>query len=80
MSPMFTLPEYDVVIWHKVESSPPGLHWGFKTSHEAIEFAESLLEIAASEDVTVLCVNSTRDPNFVSKVYKDMRIFETKKT
>jgi hypothetical protein len=96
---MFTLPAYDVVIWHRIESSPPGLHdrilahagrepdegmemegtrdmhWGFETAEEATAFADSLLEIAASDDVLVLSIVASKDVGFGRRVYKDTRSF-----
>jgi hypothetical protein len=77
---MFKLAPYDVVVWHRIESSPPGLyeriiaragrppdegvetqgfrdmHWRFQTAESATSFAESLFEVAASDDVVVLTV------------------------
>lgn len=94
---MFKLPLYDVVVWHRVESSLPGLHeriiaragrqpdegiemqgfrdmhWGFQTAEEAAAFAESLFEVAASDDVVVLSIVASQDENFGRKVYKDTR-------
>lgn len=49
------------------------LNWGFKTAHEATGFAESLLEIAALDDVFLLSVLATHDEGFGRKVYKDRR-------
>lgn len=96
---MFKLPPYDVVIWHRVDSSPPSLHeriiaragrppdegiemqgfrdlhWGFQTELEATAFAESLFEVAASDDVVVLTVLATHDEAFGRRVYKDTRSF-----
>ncbi len=94
---MFNLPAYDVVVWHRVLSSPPDLHerivahagrepdegmemqgvrdmhWGFETADEAIRFAESLLELAALDDVLVLSIVASRDESFRRKVFKDTR-------
>ena len=94
---MFKLPPYDVVVWHRVDSSPSGLHerilaragrqpdegmeiqglqdmhWGFQTAQEATAFAESLFEIASSDDVVVLTIVSTRDESVGRRVYKDTR-------
>ena len=44
------------------------IHWGFSNAEEAIEFAESLLEFAALEDVTKLTVIGE---SIGLKVYKD---------
>ena len=49
------------------------MHWGFETAQDAIKFADSLLEIAASDEVIVLSVNASRDERFGRKVYKDNR-------
>jgi hypothetical protein len=49
------------------------MHWGFETPQEAIAFAESLLEVASSDDVVVLSVLARRDESFGRKVYKDRR-------
>ena len=94
---MFKLSPYDVVIWHRVDSAPPGLHerilaragrqpdegiemqgfrdmhWGFQTAEEATAFAESLFELAASDDVVVLTVLATQDESFGRRIYKDTR-------
>ena len=94
---MFSLPAYDVVIWHRVQSEsadlhehiidragrPPDegiemhgvrdMHWGFETAQEATGFAESLLELAASDDVLVLSVVASQDVSFRRKVFKDSR-------
>ena len=94
---MFKLSPYDVVVWHRVDSSLPGLHerliaragrppdegiemqgfrdmhWGFETAEAATAFAESLFEVAASDDVVVLTVLASRDESFGRRVYKDTR-------
>lgn len=49
------------------------MHWGFDTAQAAIAFAESLLEIAASDDVVVLSIVASQDESFGRKVYKDKR-------
>jgi hypothetical protein len=90
-------PSYDVVVWHRVDSSPPGLHeriialvgrqpdegfemqgfrdmhWRFQTGEEATAFAESLLEVAATDDVVVLTIVPSHDVKFGRRVYKDTR-------
>ena len=95
--PIFKLPRYDVVVWHRIDSSPPGLHeriiacvgrqpdegfemqgfrdmhWGFQTAVAATAFAESLLEVAASDDVVVLTIVPSHDVKFGRRVYKDTR-------
>lgn len=94
---IFKLPRYDVVVWHRIDSSPPGLHerimacanrqpdegfemqgfrdmhWGFQTAEAATAFAESLLEVAASDDVVVLTIVPSGDVKFGRRVYKDTR-------
>jgi len=91
------LPPYDVVVWHRIDSSLPGLHeriialagrqpdegfemqgfrdmhWGFQTAEEATAFAESLLEVAAFDDVVVLTIVPSHDVKFGRRVYKDTR-------
>jgi hypothetical protein len=47
------------------------IHWGFSNAEEAIEFAESLLEFAALEDVTKLTVLGE---SIGRKVYKDTMV------
>ena len=47
------------------------IHWGFSNSNEAIDFAESLLEFAALDDVTKLTVIGANDASIGRKVYKD---------
>lgn len=88
---------YEVVLWHRIESSPPGLHehiiehagrspdegvqsdglwdmhWGFHSVDAAISFAESLFEVAASDDLILLTVNAKNDEEFGRRVYKDSR-------
>ena len=49
------------------------MHWGFHSSDAASSFAESLFEIAASDDVVLLTVLAKRDDNFGRRVYKDTR-------
>jgi hypothetical protein len=49
------------------------MHWGFDTAQEAIAFAESLLEIAALDNVVVLSIVASQDESFSRKVYKDTR-------
>jgi hypothetical protein len=49
------------------------MHWGFDTAEAAIAFAESLLELAASDDVIVLSIIASHDESFGRKVYKDSR-------
>ena len=49
------------------------MHWGFEAAPEAIAFAESLLEIAASDNMVVLSIVASRDESFGRKVYKDKR-------
>ena len=49
------------------------MHWGFQTAQEATAFAESLFEVAASDDVVVLTVLATQDESFGRRVYKDTR-------
>ena len=94
---MFKLPPYDVVVWHRIDSSPPGLHerilaragrppdegfemqgfrdmhWGFPTAEAATAFAESLFEVAASDDVVVLTIVPSHEVSFGRRVYKDTR-------
>jgi hypothetical protein len=50
------------------------MHWGFDTAPEATAFAESLLELAALDDVLVLSVVASQDKSFRRKVYKDARV------
>lgn len=95
--PLFKLAPYDVAVWHRIDSTPPGLHeriiaragrgpdegmemegirdmhWDFPTAEEATAFAESLLELAASDDVVVLTVLARQDRSFGRRVYKDTR-------
>jgi hypothetical protein len=47
------------------------IHWGFSNVDDAIEFAESLLEFAALEDVTKLTVLGE---SIGRKVYKDTMV------
>ncbi len=47
------------------------IHWGFSKVDDAIEFAESLLELAALEDVTKLTVLGK---SISRKVYKDTMV------
>jgi hypothetical protein len=47
------------------------IHWGFSNAEDAIEFAESLLEFAALEDVTKL---SVLGESIGRKVYKDTMV------
>jgi hypothetical protein len=49
------------------------MHWGFHTSVAATAFAESLLEVAASDDVVVLTIVPSHDVKFGRRVYKDTR-------
>jgi len=94
---MLKLAPYDVVIWHRVESSPADLHerilahagrapdegielqgvrdmhWGFQTPEAAIAFAESMFELAVSDDFLVLTVLASQDEQFERRVYKDAR-------
>ena len=49
------------------------MHWGFQTVEEATGFAESLLEIATSDDVVVLTIVPSHDVKFGRRVYKDTR-------
>ena len=94
---MLNLAPYDVVIWHRVHSSPADLHeriiaragrqpdegmemegccdmhWGFQTAEEATTFAESMFELAVSDDLLVLTVLARRDERFGRQVFKDTR-------
>jgi len=47
------------------------IHWGFSNTGDAIEFANSLLEFAALEDVTKLTVLGE---SIGRKVYKDTMV------
>ena len=47
------------------------IHWGFSHAEDAIEFAESLLEFAALEDVSKLTVLGE---SIGRKVYKDTMV------
>jgi hypothetical protein len=49
------------------------MHWGFQTGEEATAFAESLLEVAATDDVVVLTIVPSHDVKFGRRVYKDTR-------
>lgn len=49
------------------------MHWGFETVEEATTFAESMFELAVSEDLLVLTVLARRDERFGRRVYKDTR-------
>jgi len=51
------------------------MHWSFQTPEAATAFAESLFEVAASDDVTVLTILATQDDGFGRRVYKDTRSF-----
>jgi hypothetical protein len=49
------------------------MHWGFHSSDAATSFAESLFEVAASDNVVLLTVIAKRDDNFGRRIYKDAR-------
>ena len=49
------------------------MHWGFNMAEEAVAFADSFLEIAASDEVVLLSVNASQNDQFGRKVYKDTR-------
>lgn len=49
------------------------LHWGFETAQAATAFAESLFDVASSDDLVLLSVLASRDETFRRKVYKDTR-------
>ncbi len=49
------------------------MHWGFDTALDAVSFAESLFEVAVSDDLVLLSIVARRDESFGRKVYKDSR-------